>query len=222
VIYTARKLGVVLPGAALPGACVHELFEARARETPDAAAVLWNGRATTYAELDARAGALAGRLRALGVGPEARVGVCAERSPALVAALFGVLKAGGAYVPLDPAYPADRLAFMLEDAGARVVVTESALAGRVHAPGVRVVLLDGEPPDAEGETAAAPAARPDPENLAYVIYTSGSTGRPKGVEIAHANTAAFLAWMGRAFPLAREERVLGSTSVSFDVSVAEI
>jgi amino acid adenylation domain-containing protein len=203
------------------GPLVHELVAAQAARTPEAAAVRFRGEALGYAELDRRANRLAHHLRALGVGPETRVGVCLERTPELVVALLGVLRAGGAYLPLDPAYPAERLALMLEDAGARVVVTQAELAPRLPS-GVAAVAVDAD--------RAAIAARPDtatesgagPENLSHVIYTSGSTGRPKGVMIRHASVVVLLHWL-RGF-VSDEERAsaLFSTSVSFDVSVAEL
>ena len=203
-----------------PSLTITRLFEAQADRTPDAPAIVHQGRTVTYAELEARANRIAHRLRTLGVGPETTVGVCMARTPDVVAAIYGVLKAGGAYVPLDPAYPADRLGFMLQDAGARVLLTERALAGRVHADGAAVVLAD------DGSIDAEPSDRPgvpaDPSSLAYVIYTSGSTGRPKGVAIQHASAVTFLHWMHATFPLAAGERVLASSSVSFDVHVAEL
>ncbi|HEX8149966.1 MAG TPA: condensation domain-containing protein, partial [Pyrinomonadaceae bacterium] len=183
------------------GACLHELFERQAAETPGAVAVVAGDVRLTYAELNARANRLARHLRALGVGPESRVGVCLGRTPDLVAALLGVLKAGGAYVPLDPAYPQDRLAFMLEDAEASVVLTQESLLDVLPRSAARVLRLESvwEAADsgAEGETDLGSVASPD--NLAYVIYTSGSTGRPKGVAIEHRSAAAFLAWAHRLF-----------------------
>ncbi|HEX8146261.1 MAG TPA: condensation domain-containing protein, partial [Pyrinomonadaceae bacterium] len=161
--------------------CVHQLFEEQAARTPEAVAVVFGREALTYAELNGRANRLARRLREHGVRPESRVGVCAERSADLVAALLAVLKAGGAYVPLDPSYPSERLAFMLEDAGVRVLLAQERLAGELPRHDARVVCLDAgrEEFAAEDETNLDNVAAPD--NLAYVIYTSGSTGRPKGV-----------------------------------------
>ncbi|HEX2189873.1 MAG TPA: non-ribosomal peptide synthetase, partial [Longimicrobiaceae bacterium] len=170
----------------------------------------------TYAALDAMAGRLARRLRARGVGPETRVGVCLGRTPELVAALLGVLKAGGAYVPLDPAYPRQRLAWMAEDAGVSLALTTGALADRLP-PGVEALRVDG--PDDGG---TAPEAEVDPENLSHVIFTSGSTGRPRGVMVRHAAVAALLHWLREAVSDEERAAVLFSTSVSFDVSVAEV
>ncbi|HEX2081289.1 MAG TPA: amino acid adenylation domain-containing protein [Longimicrobium sp.] len=200
-------------------------FAARVREAPDAVALVHGGVSLTRAELDARANRIARHLRRLGVGPEARVAVAMERTPELVATLLGVLKAGGACVPLEPHLPAERIRAVLADAGARVFAASASLAGRVGLPaGCRPLAMD----DADAR-AAVDAESPDdpgigihPESLAHVIYTSGSTGTPKGVMIRHGAVAAFTAWMREAFPLAEGERVLGSTSVSFDVHVAEV
>ncbi|HEX7238904.1 MAG TPA: amino acid adenylation domain-containing protein, partial [Longimicrobiaceae bacterium] len=200
-----------------PDATVPALFEAQARRTPDAVALSADGGTLTYAELDRRAGALAGLLRERGVGPESRVGLLLERSAEMVVAMLGVLKAGGAYLPLDPAYPAERLEYMLADSGARLLLTEVGLAERVPGFGGEVVRMEDAPSD--GGVAPAPAIFP--HNAAYVIYTSGSTGRPKGVVVTHANAASFFAAM--------RERVgeapgswLAVTSISFDISVLEI
>ncbi|MBV9927176.1 MAG: amino acid adenylation domain-containing protein, partial [Acidobacteria bacterium] len=205
-------------------ATIHSLFEAQVARTPSALAVVAGSRRLTYAELDARASHLAARLRALGVGPEARVGLCLERNAELVVALLAVLKAGGAYVPLDPNYPAERLAFMLEDSGARVVLTHSSLLNRLPETGARRLCLDA---DADADNAqkseVLPVSLPlSSTSLAYLIYTSGSTGRPKGVAIEHRNAVAMLDWALRLFGVERLSRVLASTSVCFDLSVFEI
>ncbi|MET0622456.1 MAG: amino acid adenylation domain-containing protein, partial [Pyrinomonadaceae bacterium] len=204
------------------GACVHELFEAQAARTPDALALVFGDTRVTYAELNARANRLARRLRALGVGPEEIVGLHFERSAEMVVAILAVLKAGGAYVPLDPAYPADRLAFMLEDSGARLLLTGRRLADPPHAGRARVVRVDDERQAVEGQSGAnlAPAATAD--NLAYCIYTSGSTGRPKGVMIAHRGVCNLAAAAARVFDVRPESRVLQFAPYSFDASVFEI
>ncbi|HLL45379.1 MAG TPA: amino acid adenylation domain-containing protein, partial [Longimicrobiaceae bacterium] len=177
------------------GECVHELFAAQASRTPDAPAVAFGEETLSYAELDARANRLANHLRRLGVGPETRVGVCVERGPEMFWGVLGVLKAGGAYVPLDPAYPEDRLAFMVEDAGARVLLTRERAAGRLPAEGARVVRLDADREAIDAESAAAPETGVGEGNLAYVVYTSGTTGRPKGVQVEHRAWAnAYRAW----------------------------
>ncbi|HET7233764.1 MAG TPA: amino acid adenylation domain-containing protein [Longimicrobium sp.] len=200
---------------------VHELFAAQAARTPHAPALAYRGEATSYAELDARANRLANHLRALGAGVESRVGVCLERTPELVVSLLAVLKAGGAYVPLDPAYPRERLGYMTEDAGVRLVLTSTTLADRLPA-GVQPVCIDALRDRIANESADAPRVRVDPQNLSHVIFTSGSTGRPKGVMIRHASTAVLVHWMRENVSDDERAAVLGSTSINFDVSVAEI
>ena len=140
----------------------------------------------TYDELDAHSSQLAHHLRALGVGPEVVVGLCVERSLEMLVGLLGILKAGGAYLPLDPDYPPERLAFMLADAGAPVLVTQSALLDRLPLHNARIVQLDADWPAIATRPASAPAAFLHPQHPAYVIYTSGSTGTPKGVVVTHA------------------------------------
>ncbi|MEW5926515.1 MAG: amino acid adenylation domain-containing protein [Gemmatimonadota bacterium] len=205
-----------------PAGTVHGLLAAQAARTPDAPALAFRGRATSHGELDRRANRLANHLRALGVGPETRVGVCLERTPELVTALVAVLKAGGAYVPLDPAYPADRLAWMVADSGAAVLVTQAHLAGRLPREGVRVVALDAERGSIDARPEAAPESGALPENLSHVIYTSGSTGRPKGTMIRHSSVVVLLHWLREAMTDEERSAALFATSVSFDVSVAEI
>ncbi|HET7460819.1 MAG TPA: amino acid adenylation domain-containing protein [Longimicrobium sp.] len=202
------------------GLGVHQLFEAQVDRTPNATAIVHDGARWSYAELERRANRLAHRLRALGVGPEAKVAVCMERTPELVAALFGVLKAGGAYLPIDPAYPAERIAFMVEESGAAVVLTHASLAERLPPTAARVLAVDADDGAAEPDT--RPGLPVDERNLAYVIYTSGSTGRPKGVQIEHRASVAFLHWIRELVSDDERGAVLASTSVSFDVSVAEI
>ena len=200
---------------------LHETFEAQAALTPGALAVAAQDERLTYRELEERASQLACHLRSLGVEPEERVGVCLDRSADLVVGLLAVLKAGGAYVPLDPGYPRQRLAFMLEDSAARVVLTQERWLDVL--PGLaarRVVVLDRED--------LAPYPRRSPEggcgagNLAYLIYTSGSTGRPKAVAIEHRSAVSLLHWTREAFTAAEMAGVLASTSVCFDLSVFEI
>jgi amino acid adenylation domain-containing protein len=207
--------------AGYPPACIHDLFAAQAARTPDAVAVVWGESALTYRALDEHANRLAHHLAARGVGPEARVGICLPRGLEMVVSLLAVLKAGGAYVPLDPAYPAERLGFMVEDAGVRLVLTLTGVTDRLPAAAEAVCL------DAIGEgLAAAPAGAPEsgvrPENLSHVIFTSGSTGRPKGVMIRHSSVAILLHWLRDEVSDEERASVLGSTSINFDVSVAEI
>ncbi|MGW5669986.1 amino acid adenylation domain-containing protein [Micromonospora sp. NPDC003776] len=199
---------------------LHGPIEERAAATPDAVALTIEGRSLTYAELNAAANRIAHRLRATGVGPETLVGVCAERSVELVAGLLGVLKAGGAYLPLDPEYPADRLAFMVTDADARVVLVQRHLRDVLPETTARLLDLDdagvwADQPTTDPEPAAGP------EHLAYVIYTSGSTGRPKGVPNTHRGIVNRLDWMQRTYRLGADDAVLQKTPASFDVSVWE-
>ncbi|HEX7239950.1 MAG TPA: amino acid adenylation domain-containing protein, partial [Longimicrobiaceae bacterium] len=203
--------------------CLHQPFEAQAARTPGAVAVVHGAERVTYAALNAASNRVAHHLRRLGVGPETRVAVGLERTPRLLAALLGVLKAGGAYVPLDPAYPRERNALTLEDSGARVLLTEDAVAsGLPDAGGAHVVRLDAAAALLAGESEADPPAAAGPENLAYLIYTSGSTGRPKGVAIRHGSAAALLEWSRGVFAPEELAGVLASTSVCFDLSVFEI
>ena len=170
---------------ALAPASLPELFAAQVARTPEAVAVVFAQHSLTYAQLDARANQLAHHLRGLGVGPETIVGLCVERSLEMVVGLLGILKAGGAYLPLDPQYPPERLAFMLADSAARMLITHSALIDRLPAHGARRLCLDADGPQIARAPLTAPALTLDPNNPAYVIYTSGSTGIPKGVVVEH-------------------------------------
>ncbi|HET7233719.1 MAG TPA: amino acid adenylation domain-containing protein [Longimicrobium sp.] len=205
-----------------PFAAVHRRFEAQAAATPAAPAVTHEGRTLTYAELNARANRIARRLRALGAGAETAVGVCLERTPDLVASLLAVWKAGAAYVPLDPSYPAARIRSLLEDARAPLVITTSALADSIAAEGVRALRLDSDSVEIDAEDAGDLGIEVDPSTLAYVLFTSGSTGVPKGVEVQHGGVSNLLAWMRDVVSPEERAGVLGSTSTSFDVSVAEL
>ncbi|HEX9937525.1 MAG TPA: amino acid adenylation domain-containing protein, partial [Longimicrobium sp.] len=205
----------------LAGACIHELIEAQAARTPDAAAIRFAGAALTYAGLDRAANRLANHLRRRGVRPETRVGICLERGTELVVAILAVLKAGGAWVPLDPAYPAERLAFMLADSGAALLLTRLPLPEGL-APEAGVVCLDANRERIEAESAQAPAAGVIPDNLAYVIYTSGSTGRPKGVLVPHRGLANVARGHAHDLGVTAGDRVLQFASPSFDASVFEL
>jgi amino acid adenylation domain-containing protein len=209
-----------------PDACVHGLVMAQAARTPQAVAALFRGEPLTYGALAARARRLAVRLRAAGVGPSVPVGLCAGRSLGMLAGVLAILEAGGACLPLDPEYPADRLALMLEDAAAPVLLTQTALAGRLPAGRARVLLLDHEEEGDDGgggvEEPGASPVPPTPDDLAYVIYTSGSTGRPKGVAMPHRPLVNLIDWQRRTSGLAPGARTLQLASLSFDVSFQEI
>ena len=176
--------------------CVHEAVIRQAGRTPEAIAVACGERHLTYGGLNEASDRLARHLRGLGVGPDALVGVCVERSVEMLTALLGVLRAGGAYVPLDPAFPADRLSYMLADARAPIVLVDRHTRGIVASPNAR--LVDVDDPASWGDGLPAEAGhdrRARPDDLAYVIYTSGSTGRPKGVQVPHRAVVNFLASM---------------------------
>ncbi len=202
--------------------CLHHLFEGQARRTPEAVAVVFEGEELRYRELDERANQVAHYLRARGVGSEVLVGLCLERSLEMVVGLYGVLKAGGAYVPLDPSYPQDRLAFMLEDTRAQVVLTQGRfkemLADYVSA---ELISLDEDWDRIVSESRTAPDIGSTPDNMAYVMYTSGSTGRPKGVMIRHAGMVNHMQWMGRIHPMGGRDCVIQKTPFSFDASIWE-
>ncbi len=201
------------------GLCVHQLFEQQAARTPDAIALVFRGQSLSYRDLNHRANQVAQQLGALGVGPDVLVGIYVQRSLEMVVGLLGILKAGGAYVPLDPNYPPDRIAMMLEDSRAPVIVTESRLAGALpkHAATLLVLDKDLPAPDATPNVASSVTSK----NLAYVIFTSGSTGRPKGVMVEHRNVLNFFAGMDER--IGRDAGTwLAVTSISFDISVLEI
>ncbi len=207
--------------------CVAQLIEAQAARTPAATALVVGRERFTFADLNDQANRLARHLRALGVGPEALVGVCLPRNADLVISLLAVHKAGGAYVPLDPGYPAQRLAQILEDARAGILLTDSTLratlppASPLESPRL-IVCLDLDRALIAAQPAGNPAPSAGPANLSHVIYTSGSTGRPKGVAIEHRNITALMHWARRLYSPGELAGVLASTSVCFDLSVFEI
>lgn len=203
--------------------CVHELVAARAATMQDALALATQDATLSYGALNRRANQLAHRLQALGVGPNVLVGVCIKSSLDFVVALFGILKAGGAYVPMDAAYPADRLAFMLTDMKASVLVTQQALASTLFGDcAAQVLCLDADAPLLATENAADPPPRATPDDLAYVIYTSGSTGRPKGVEITHRSLLNLTFWHQHAFKVTSDDRATQIASTAFDAAGWEI
>jgi amino acid adenylation domain-containing protein/non-ribosomal peptide synthase protein (TIGR01720 family) len=201
--------------------CIHELIATQVLAQADSVALIHGEQHLSYQQLDTRANQLAHKLMELGVGPEVRVGVAMSRSSELIVALLAVLKAGGAYVPLDPEYPAERVAYMLEDSQARVLLTETEVLAGLPETQAAVVLLDHA-----GWLATYPSTAPQSavtaQNLAYVIYTSGSTGKPKGVAITHRNVAALIQWSQQVYSQDDLQGVLASTSVCFDLSVWEI
>ncbi|MFC5663712.1 amino acid adenylation domain-containing protein, partial [Kitasatospora misakiensis] len=201
-------------------ATVHELFAAVATASPDAVALTSGARQLTYRELDERANRLAHHLVAAGAGPDVIVGVCLERDENLIPTLLGVLKSGAAYLPLDPVNPAERLAYMLDDAQAPILVTHSAVAAPEFA-GTRI-LLDRDADAIAAHPATAPVTTTTPDNLIYVIYTSGSTGLPKGVCLTHANVARHFAATAGQFGFSAADVVTQSHSYAFDVSVWEM
>lgn len=203
-------------------ACIHELFETQAARSPDAVAVVCQDQRMTYRELNGRANQLARYLRKLGVGADVLVGIATGRSLEMMVGLLGILKAGGAYVPLDPSYPLERLAVMLEDARAPVVLTEAALAGTLPPHDGAIVCLDRDWETIGRESSENLEPEATSENLAYVIYTSGSTGRPKGVMVSHRNVVNFFAGMDREIGAEPPGVWLAVTSISFDISVLEL
>lgn len=202
--------------------CLHDLFEAQVKRTPEALALVFADQQLNYVELNRRANQLAHYLRRLGVGPEVVVGLCVERSIEMLVGLLGVLKAGGAYLPLDPSYPPERLSFMLQDAHVPVLLTQNRLLPALSAYGARVVCLDTDGPVIARESGNDPARVVTPQNAAYVIYTSGSTGRPKGVIVAHRGLSNMAAAQIRGFKIRADMRVLQFASLSFDASISEI
>ncbi len=202
--------------------CVHEMFAAQVAKTPDAIAAVFGHERITYHALDRRANQLAHHLRAYGVGPDTFVGIGMERSLEMLVGLLAVLKAGGAYVPLDPAYPRERLAFMLDDARVRVLLTEQHLAPKLPASGAEVICLDRDRDEIARHPTDAPPPGATPESLAYLIYTSGSTGTPKGVMIPHRALTNFLWAMRAQLGVTDHDVVMAATSLSFDIAGLEL
>jgi amino acid adenylation domain-containing protein/non-ribosomal peptide synthase protein (TIGR01720 family) len=203
--------------------CLHELVETQVKRTPDAVAVEFDGQQLTYRELDQRANRLARLLRRKGVTADTRVAILIERSLEMVVGMLGILKASGAYVPLDTEYPIDRLALMLQDSGARIVVTQARLRSVLDAIAtdqLEAVCLDTQEIDSESFQPLQHEV--NLSSLAYVIYTSGSTGRPKGVMIPHEGICNRVLWIQQEFPLTEGDRLLQKTPISFDASVWEI
>jgi amino acid adenylation domain-containing protein len=201
---------------------IHQLFEERARLTPQATALVFGCDELSYGELNRRANQLGHYLRGLGVGTEALVGLFLERSFDLVVGILGILKAGAAYVPLDAVNPAERLMTVLKDAGATIVVSQTHLSNRLPRTALTVINLDADWSRIGLARKEEPESRTEPHHLAYVIYTSGSTGRPKGVMVSHQAIVNHLLCRQEVFPLAMADRFLQKASVGFDISVWEI
>jgi len=204
--------------------CLHQLFEAQVEARPEADALVAGPERFTYRELNRRANRMADHLRSLGVGPETRVALFLERSADMVTSLLAVLKAGGAYVAMDPAHPAERLAFILRDSQAPLVVTQRRLLSALPPHAGKTVCVDEEEAGADPglrDRSSAPMGAGE-RNLAYVIYTSGSTGRPKGVAIEHRSAVAFVRWAETVFSARELNGVLAGTSICFDLSIFEI
>jgi amino acid adenylation domain-containing protein len=210
------------PALAFPDGCVHEWIDQQASKTPGAIAVVCEDEQLTYRELQVHSNRLAHRLRELGVGPNSLVALCLNRSTDLAVAPLAVWKAGGAYVPLDPEFPRDRLAFMLEDSAAAVLVTESQLLDRLPSDLPTLVCLDRDRKMLESASAHTPEPFTSANSLAYVLYTSGSTGKPKGVEIRHRSLVSFLASMQGQPGIAPSDRLLAVTTFSFDIAGLEL
>jgi non-ribosomal peptide synthetase component F len=208
-------------GADYPaGLRIQQLFEAQVRAGSDRIAVVYENEQLSFRELNRRANGLARHLQGLGVGPQILVGVYLERSLDLLIGLLGVLKAGGAYLPLDSAYPKDRLEFVIQDAGAPVIVTSQGLLDRSPISAANIVCLrsDAFLSNNDEETVSAVGA----DNAAYVIYTSGTTGKPKGVMLSHRNVINFFRGMDDRIGCDESDTMLALTSISFDISALEL
>ncbi|MBX3301077.1 MAG: amino acid adenylation domain-containing protein [Nitrospira sp.] len=201
--------------------CMPELFEAQAAKTPDATALVCEGRAYTYASLDAHANQCARLLRRWGVGPETRVGLCLHRSFEMIVGLLGCLKAGAAYLPIDPSYPEERKAVMVEDGRPAVILTQQSVADSLPRSNAFAFALDSQWEQAASLSADNVPSWTHPENAAYILYTSGTTGRPKGTVVSHRAMVNHVAEMVHQYALTPEDRVLQFASVSFDVALEE-
>jgi len=202
--------------------CVHDLVALQAHAVPDAVAIIGGDKKLTYGEMNARANHLANLLRSRGIKAEVPVALFLERSPELATAALAVLKAGGAYVPLDPSYPPARIAMLLEDSAAPVVLTHSSVANKLPSGTWQTIVVDAEEGELAEQPLVAPSVRSNAEDCAYVIFTSGSTGRPKGVQITHANLLNLVRWHQRAFNVTSADRAALQSSPGFDAAVWEL
>ena len=210
--------------------CIHELFQSQVEQiseggallNPDAVAIVFADQQLTYCELNCRANQLAHYLQSLGVGPDVLVGVYLERSLEMVVGLLGILKAGGAYVPLDPGLPRERLAFMLKDAQAPIMLTQEYLATSLPKNQTRIICLDRDWEVIAQQNNENPISEVTPDHLAYTIYTSGSTGSPKGVQIPHRAAVNFLNSMRLTPGMTAQDRLLAVTTITFDIAGLEL
>jgi amino acid adenylation domain-containing protein len=203
-------------------ACIHHLIETQAERTPDAIALSFEGQQLTYRELDRRANQLAHYLRGLGIGPETLAAICVLDSLEMVIGILGILKAGGAYVPLDPSYPKARLAFMLDDSRAAVLLTLAPLLPEMPAHRARVVCLDTDWKTIARCPEERPTSETVPDNLAYVIYTSGSAGTPKGVMVSHRGMVNYLAWCVTNYAVEQARGAPVNSSIAFDLTITTL
>lgn len=201
---------------------IHELIEFQVEQTPDATAIVFENQQLTYRELNQRANQLAHHLQKLGVGTEALIGVCVERSLEMVIGILGILKAGGAYLPLDPSYPRDRLSLMLADAQVTILLTSASVVERIGEQKLQVICLDRDCLAISEHIQENPTSSVTAKNLAYVIYTSGSTGKPKGVLVEHQGLSNLAEVQSRTFNIQPGNRILQFASLSFDASIFEI
>lgn len=202
--------------------CIHQLFEAQVEKAPDAVAVVCGDHRLTYGELNARANQLARCLKSLGVGPDVLVGICVERSLEMIVGLMGILKAGGAYLPIDPVYPEERIAFMLSDSQAPILLSQDKLVETLPCHQSRLLRLDRDWDLISVESEANPTSDSSNGDLAYCIYTSGSTGRPKGVLIPHCGLLNLVFWHQSAFGVTATDRATQLAGTAFDAAVWEI
>ena len=202
--------------------CLHELFEAQARRTPEACAIVHQDRQLSYQELDRRANRLARYLRQFDIKPDTRVAICLEPSIELLVAIFAVLKAGGAYTPISPSTPEKRVRFLLEDTKAPILITKKRFTENGLQLPCHLILLDVHAADIECQQAEALVKEVTPDNLAYVIYTSGSTGEPKGVMVPHRGICNTLQWRQATFPFKPADRMLLTFSFTFDASIFQL
>ncbi|MCP4417734.1 MAG: LLM class flavin-dependent oxidoreductase, partial [Chloroflexi bacterium] len=203
-------------------ACVHTLIETQAQKTPDAIAVVFEDQQISYRQLNRRANQMARYLSHLGVGPDKIVGVYMDRSIEMMVGLIGIHKAGGAYLPLDPNYPADRIAYMVEDSDTAVILTQDHLVSKMPPNSAQMVKVDADWDTISEQNHENVVSDVKPSNLSYLIYTSGSTGKPKGVMVEHGNVVNFFAGMDQQIPHDEPGTWLAVTSLSFDISVLEL